>query len=83
LVKNGTSHGQPQALCRGCGRSIAVTYGTAYFGLETDPALFETAVRALAEGNSLRSTGRILQVDKDTCVGREVHPFGVHHALRA
>ncbi len=66
LVKNGTSHGQPQALCRACGRSITVTYGTAYFGLETAPALFETAVRALAEGNSLRSTGRIVQVDKDT-----------------
>jgi hypothetical protein len=44
-----------------------VTYGTAYFGLETDPALFETAVRALAEGNSLRSTGRIVQIDQDTC----------------
>ena len=66
LVKNGTAHGQPQALCRACGRSVAVTYGTAYFGLETDPARFETAVRALAEGNSLRSTGRIVQIDKDT-----------------
>jgi IS1 family transposase len=41
-------------------------YGTAYFGLESDPTVFEMAVRALAEGNSIRATGRIVQVDKDT-----------------
>lgn len=66
LVKNGTTRGQPQALCRRCGRSVALSYGTAYFGLDAAPAQFETAVRALAEGNSLRGTGRIVQVDKDT-----------------
>ena len=27
---------------------------------------FETALRALAEGNSLRATARIVEVDKDT-----------------
>ena len=42
------------------------SYGTAYYGLETDRALFEMAVRALAEGNALRATARIVQVDKDT-----------------
>jgi IS1 family transposase len=41
-------------------------YGTAYYALEADPAIFETAVRALAEGNSLRATARIIQIDKDT-----------------
>lgn len=66
MVKNGTSHGQPQALCKGCGSSVALSYATAYYGLESDPAIFETAVRALAEGNSIRATGRILQIDKDT-----------------
>ena len=66
MVKNGTSHGQPQALCRVCGSSVTLTYGTAYYGLDTEPAIFETAVRALAEGNSIRATGRIVQVDKDT-----------------
>jgi IS1 family transposase len=35
-------------------------------GLEADSAVFETAVRALAEGNSLRATARIVQIDKDT-----------------
>jgi len=34
--------------------------------LDADPAIFETAVRALAEGNSLRATARIILADKDT-----------------
>ena len=66
LVGDGTTRGRPQARCGSCGRTISVTYGTAYFHLDTDPAIFEMAVRALAEGNSLRSTGRIVQIDKDT-----------------
>jgi IS1 family transposase/transposase-like protein len=66
LVKNGSSHGKKQALCRSCGRRVSLTYGTAYFDLEADPALFELAVRALAEGNSIHSTARIVQIDKDT-----------------
>jgi IS1 family transposase len=66
LVRNGSSHGQKQALCQACGQRIALTYGTAYFGLETDPTLFELAVRALAEGNAIHATARIVQRDKDT-----------------
>ena len=66
IVRNGTYRGQKQGLCQACYRSISLRYGTAYFGLESDPAIFETAVRALAEGNSIRATGRIIQVDKDT-----------------
>jgi len=67
MVKNGSSHGQQaQALCKACGSSVALRYGTAYENLDADPALFETVVRALAEGNSLRATARIVQIDKDT-----------------
>jgi len=66
LVKNGTSHGQKQALCRSCGCSVGIRFGTAYCDLNADPFIFETAIRALAEGNSLRGTARIVQVDKDT-----------------
>ena len=66
LVKNGTSHGQKQALCKGCGSSVSIRYGTAYYDLNAEPSNFELAVRALAEGNSLRSTGRIVEIDKDT-----------------
>jgi transposase-like protein/IS1 family transposase len=66
LVKNGTSRGQPRAWCKACEASVVLSYGTAYYGLEADAAIFETAVRALAEGNALRATARIVQVDKDT-----------------
>jgi IS1 family transposase len=45
---------------------VSVRYGTAYWGLNAEPAIFETAIRALAEGNSRRSTARIVQIDKDT-----------------
>ena len=66
LVRNGSSRGEPQARCRACGSSVTLCYGTAYYGLEADPVKFETALRALAEGNSLRATARIVEVDKDT-----------------
>ena len=67
LVKNGSSRGEPQARCNACGGSVTLSYGTAYYGLETDRALFEMAVRALAEGNALRATARIVQVHKTPC----------------
>src|SRR6266508_5107123 len=66
LVKNGSSRGYKQAVCRACGQSVMLRYATAYFELEADPAIFDIAIRALAEGNSLRSTARIVQIDKDT-----------------
>ncbi len=66
LVKNGTDHGQPQALCKACGQSVSLRYGTAYLGLDAAPLIFETAVRALAEGNALRATARIVQIEPDT-----------------
>jgi len=48
---------------------VAWSYGTAYYGLGTDPLIFETALRALAEGNSLRATARIVEVDKELVRG--------------
>src|SRR5262245_64329607 len=77
LVKNGTSRGQPRAWCTACEASVVLSYGTAYYGLEADPGIFETAVRALAEGNALRATARIVQVDKDTvCTCATGHDAG-------
>jgi IS1 family transposase len=66
VVKNGTSRGQPRAWGTACETSVVLSYGTAYYGLEADAAIFETAVRALAEGNALRATACIVHVDKDT-----------------
>lgn len=66
LSKNGTSHGQKQAICKECGTSVSLRYGTAYAGLTADERIFEIAVRALAEGNGIRGTSRIVEIDKDT-----------------
>jgi hypothetical protein len=65
LVKNGSSHGQQQARCRACETHVSIRYGTAYLDLHADPAIFETAVRALAKGHSIRATARIVHVDKE------------------
>jgi transposase-like protein len=67
LVKNGRSRGHRQGRCRACGRTTSVRYGTAYSNLEADSSIFETAFRALAEGNSLRGTARIVEIDSETC----------------
>jgi len=66
LVRNGSSHGHKQARCGACGTNVSIRYGTAYLDLHADPAIFEMAVRALAEGNSIRAAARIMEVDKDT-----------------
>ena len=39
--------------------------GTADGGLDAEPAVFEWAVRALAEGNALRATARMVLTDQD------------------
>jgi transposase-like protein len=66
LVKHGSSHGQPQAWCRACGQRMTVRDGTAYGALNAETATFEMTVRALAEGNALRSTARVVPIDKET-----------------
>src|SRR2546421_9751792 len=66
LLKNGTSRGQPRAWCKACEASVVLSDGTASDGLEADPAVVETAVRALAAGHAIRATARIVQVDQDT-----------------
>ena len=43
--------------------------GTASDGLDADRAIFESAMRTLAEGNTLCATARIVPVDADAAVG--------------
>jgi transposase-like protein len=66
VVQNGTSRGQPRAWCTACAGRVVLRYGPAYDGLDAAPAIFETAVRALAEDKALRATARSVHVDKDT-----------------
>ena len=66
LVLCGADRGIPRLLCTRCQGTFSVRQGTAYFGIRVEEPNYTIAMRALAEGNSLRGTGRIVDVDKDT-----------------
>ena len=69
LVRCGADRGIPRLLCTKCQGTFSVRQGTAYFGVRAEEPNDTMAMRALAEGNSLRGTGRIVDVDKDTVCG--------------
>ncbi len=57
--------------CQVCTVLVSARTNTAYAGIRTDATTYLRGATALAEGMSLRATGRLLSVDKDT----------VHHWL--
>jgi hypothetical protein len=65
-VRRGADRGMPRLLCTRWEGTFSARQGTAYFGVRAEEPHDTIARRALAEGNSLRSTGRIVEVDKDT-----------------
>ena len=52
--------------CARCGSIVSATTGTASAGRRTDLTTSLRGATALAEGLSIRATGRLLRVDKDT-----------------
>ena len=66
LVRRGFDNGERRLKCKMCQHTFSARHGTAYFGIRSDERIYTIAMRALAEGNSLRGTGRIVGVDKDT-----------------
>src|SRR5262249_55259479 len=62
----GADRGIPRLLCTRCDGTFSARQGTAYFGVRAEEPNYTIAMRALAEGNSLRGTGRIVEIDKDT-----------------
>ncbi len=52
--------------CRACEHLVSARTGTAYAGVRTDLSTYRRGAKALAEGMSIRATGRLLEVDKDT-----------------
>jgi len=66
LVHRGTDGSIPRLIGTMCKHTFSARHGTAYSGLRAEEGYFTVALRALAEGNSLRGTGRIVEVDKDT-----------------
>ena len=64
FVKNGSSQRTEQALCRAVARVSAFATPRRTGIEDAEPAIFDIAIRALAEGN--RRSARIVQIDKDT-----------------
>ena len=56
----------PRFRCRACQAVLSASTGTAYAGIRTDWEIYRRGVKALAEGMSIRATGRLIEVDKDT-----------------
>jgi hypothetical protein len=52
--------------CHTCKKRFSERRNTAFFGLHTDEETITRVVRCLAEGNSIRATARIMDLDKDT-----------------
>ncbi len=59
-------HQVPRFRCQACGGLISARAGTAYAGIRTDMSIYLRGATTLAEGVSIRATGRLLLVDKDT-----------------
>lgn len=80
IIWNGASNGKiPQYACKNCGHSFSVRTGTALFGLYREESVITPAMKALAEGMSLRATGRIFAIDRDT-IARWLRQVGPHCA---
>src|SRR5215831_9884091 len=64
-------------------RLVSARTGTAYAGIRTDATTYLRGATALAEGMSIRATGRLLSVDKDT-VHHWLPVLGAHcqHVMR-
>lgn len=63
-------HGDaPRFYCKACGCLVYARAGTAYWDIRKDEATYRRGATALAEGLSIRATGRLLTLDKDTVCG--------------
>lgn len=63
--------------CQTCGALVSARQGTAYGGIRTEASTYLRGAMALAEGMSLRATGRLVEVDKDT-VNHWLPILGLH-----
>lgn len=59
-------NGAPRLRCGRCKRLVSSRVGTAYAGIRTPEDTYQSGARHLAEGSSIRATGRLLNLDKDT-----------------
>ena len=79
LRRWGSDCGEPRWRCDRCGQIHEAREGTAYVGIRTDLKTYELGAKLLAEGNSIRASARILEIDKDT-MAQWVAQLGEHCA---
>ena len=77
LVFRDWHDGVPRFRCLQCDHLVSTRLGTAYAGIRTTEAIYQSGARHLAEGTSIRATGRLLNIDKDT-VCRWLPRLGEH-----
>lgn len=58
--------GAPRFRCTHCDHLVGARAGTAYAGIRTAARIYQNGAAHLAEGSSIRATGRLLNLDKDT-----------------
>jgi len=66
LVFRDWHDGAPRLRCTDCDHLVGARTGTAYAGIRTAESIYQSGARHLAEGTSIRATGRLLSLDKDT-----------------
>jgi len=79
IVKAGTygKHKRQMLQCRTCKKRFSETHNSAFFGLKHSDKTIQMIIRCVAEGNGVRATAAILNLDKDT-VNRVVIKAGKH-----
>ncbi len=66
LIFHDWHDGVPRFRCTHCTHLVGARAGTAYAGIRTNARVYQNGAAHLAEGSSIRVTGRLLSVDKDT-----------------
>lgn len=73
----GTAKRFKRLRCRECDKRFSETYGTIFKHKRTDPDKILLTLKALAEGNTIRGTGRITGFSNNTVMGW-LHEAGEH-----
>ena len=79
IVKCGTygKHKRQLLQCRTCKKRFSETRNTAFFGSKYSAETIQNIILCVAEGNGVRSTARILKLDKDA-VNKVILKAGEH-----
>lgn len=66
LVFRDWHNGAPRLQCTLCDHLVSARADTAYAGIRTEEATYQSGAQHLAEGTSIRATAGLLDLDKDT-----------------